>query len=385
VNGLLQSFEHARVNSLENRSMVRKLLPLLFVVLCALPAEATSRAFFGLVTKITTGRKGRVHVRVLWDSYARDYGGVIHLNVKKRWPGCVFRLDGKDSTEEEAIAVGRLLWCYQNRQSLRLVECFSVSDETRAKLEAEGSGALMLRMRDAVVWKQHRHGRMQRRAADLELGIRVDGSKALARTVSGARFNPVGFPLTGQDLRIDGERVRGTVSLRIPFKPRKRRKTPPPLSAQYTLDVPLRGGEAAFQGSCGELAVESKLTAEVKPQKLPERCHLWISIDPQAHQLTMPVVDGMPQQQNAFKLHSKGYIKSDVSAVAGSVTDEALQLRVTTGDGLYLLEGVVCGDRVMGTVTHGESSHQFYGGILPAELVPQGRIGHRDQDIPPRK
>ena len=155
-------------------------------------AMATSQTVFGIVEKVTDGEKPRVIVRTLWDSYCRDPEGHKSIDLGKRWKGCIFRLDGKEVAMDQVAAPGRLLWCHFNRQSLRVVDCYTVNEEALKKLRPAGEGALVVRVENGVAWPQDSKGKVSRQSCDLWLYVNTAGKKPEVIAVSYGQGRPPG-------------------------------------------------------------------------------------------------------------------------------------------------------------------------------------------------
>ncbi|MFP4433553.1 MAG: hypothetical protein ACLFTN_03725 [Phycisphaerae bacterium] len=348
-------------------------------------AMATSQTVFGIVEKVTDGEKPRVVVKTLWDSYCRDPEDHKSIDLSKRWEGCIYRLDGKEVAKDQVAAPGRLLWCHFNRQMLRVVDCYTVDEDALKKLRPAGEGALVVRVERGVAWPQERKGKVSRRSSDLWLYVNTAGKKPEVIAVS-PRFNPVSYEIKSQSLTVKDGRLRGSLELTLPFAPKKREKTPAPMEARYELDLPVTGGDGTCKGTSGQYKVDAKADVKaVKASEPPKKSVAWLCLGKKGYRLTVKFADGNALAEDAAMLHGKGPIKHTPEKVDGMVDGSTIKLTFEGDNHKYRIEGVVCGDMLGGTWTDGDKSGRFYGRLLPADLVPNGKMGFHNKDLPARK
>ncbi len=372
------------VNRRERR-MDRTLLAVVAVTLLAFTGDAwaTSQTIVGIVTESDLqAEKPRVTVRVLWDSYGIGHEGVRSIDVKGRWPGCKFRLDGEEVEPAKAVQDGNLVFAHFNRQSLRVVEAKALPKGRLAQLRPKGAGFVVGECAGAV----HPKGEGAR-ATNLLLYATIADGKVTGVVAQAPRYATWGCNVTKQKLSVQDGRLKGKLSLTVPAVAGKKPK--PELAVAYTVDLPITGGEGTLTGTCAGSKIASRVKVQaVAPAPLPKKAVAWLVI-PGGNHIAIPFQDGKPMLEHAYVLFGKGYIVGSVKLAKGALTDSKLTLEVayeSKGTShTAVLDGPVCGDRVGGTFTQGESRGTFFGGILPADCTWRGYLGHdNSKDIPAR-
>ena len=356
---------------------------LLCLLACAGNAWATSQTIVGIVTKVDlAAKRPHVVVRVLWDSYGIGHEGYRSIDIKRHWPGCKFRLDGKEVEPAKTVQEGNLVFAHFNRQSLRVIEAKTLPKGRLAQLRPKGTGFLVAECAGAV--QPRGEGA---RATNLLLYATVADGKVTGVVAQAPRYTKWGCSVTKQDLSVQDGRLKGSLSLTVPAVGGKKPK--PALAAEYTVDLPVAGGEGTLTGTCAGSKTASRVKARASAlAPLPMKAATWLVI-PGGNHIAMVFQDGRPTLEHAYVLFGKGYITGSVKAAKGSLTASKLTLEVTYEskgkEHTAVLEGTVCGDRVGGTFTQGESRGTFFGGILPTDCTWRGYLGHDDaRDIPAR-
>jgi hypothetical protein len=251
-----------------------------------------------------------------------------------------------------------------------------------AELRPKGVGFLVAECAGAVQPKGE-----GARATNLLLYATVADGKVTGVVAQAPRYTKWGCSVTKQDLSVQDGRLKGTLSLTVPAVVGKRPK--PALAAEYTVDVPVAGGEGTLTGTCAGSKIASRVKVRASAlAPIPPTAATWLVIPGDNH-IAMIFRDGKPTLEHAHVLFGKGYIIGSVKAAKGSLTASKLTLEIyyeSKGKKhTAALEGTVCGDRLGGTFMQGEFRGAFFGGILPTDCTWRGYLGHDDaKDIPAR-
>jgi len=363
------------------------LLGLLFLVLTAVPAPASTEVIFGTIVTVDS-ENGRFTIFAEMFNYVgRGEGRVEQRGWGDR---TLFMLDGDVSTAAEALKPGRAVM-YQNHGSVILVSGKSPGMDAVRKADDPANAVHRMHAHKAVPLplKARRGGGVEEHPVDVEIVVDVvDGRVAGAVAMPSILNRPNQNIDAGRLVFADGK-VTGTVSFAIAHPAVVAEK---PIEATLTLTA-ARADKQSDAG-CISAVGGKKTTVGVTTEVLPRAADLvpgkaWMRLGVPGvyfrdHVFAVfDLTDGKAQPGGHHWYHKgkvNGSIDENSVALAGDRLTGELRSTLTAGGGsggervpqVFKIDARVLGHRyIFGTltVTIGDKTHSGFvrGGLVPAD------------------